>query len=280
MQAAKPKMLLWNDLRTMAPPYVIQNGMNFSVLTHQRTGIPGRAGFSMDGLTRGPQERRTFDLAGLPLPIVSKEFSLTAREIAVSRQMGTDLDTAGAADAAISCAEEVERLTTGTSGAFAYGGYSIYGYTNFPSRLTGSLTNPTTGGWTPNTLRNEVLAMLQALNNAWHTGPYRVYYSVPFLQYMARRYSDYEAMSTIEVLQKLPRVSSVQQADYLSTGYRIVIVEENQTVAQAVVGMELQTIQWEEHGGMELCFMVMGILVPRIRADKLGQTGIADYVAA
>jgi hypothetical protein len=41
--------------------------------------------------------------------------------------------------------------------------------------------------------------------------------------------------------------------------------------------MEFQTIQWEEAGGLEQIFKVMGILVPRLRADKNGNTGIADY---
>lgn len=279
MQAARPKMTLWNDLRSMTEPLTITNGMNYSMITHQRTGVPGRAHLSMDGIIRGRQERKVFDQGGTPLPIVSKEFSLTTREIAMSRQMGTNLDTAGAIDAAQSCAEEVERIVAGTADVFSYSGYSIYGYTSFPSRLTGTFLIPTDGAWTPDAARNSVLTMMQALNNANHTGPYKLYYSYPWMQYMMKRYSTYEGASLAEILMRLPKISGIEQADYLS-GYQLVMVEANPSVAQAVIGMELQTIQWEEQGGLEQMFKVMGILVPRLRADKLGQTGIAHYINA
>lgn len=279
MQAARPRMRLWNDLRSMVEPVTIANGMNYSMITHQRTGVPGRAQLTMDGIVRGRQERKSFDTAGTPLPIVSKEFSLTTREIAMSRQMGTNLDTAGAVDAAQSCAEEIERVVAGTADSFAYGGYSIYGYTTFPSRLTGTFLIPTDGAWTPDTARNSVLTMLQALNNANHHGPFKLYYSYPWMKYMLQRYSTYEGASLVEILSRLPLISGIEQADYLS-GYQLILVEANPSVAQAIVGMELQTIQWEEEGGLEQVFKVMGILVPRLRADKLGQTGIAHYVNA
>lgn len=278
MQAARPRMRVWNDLRSMTEPVVIANGMNYSLLTHQRTGIPGRAQLSMDGIIRGRQERKSFDQGGVPLPIVSKEFSLTTREIALSRQMGTNLDTAGAVDAAQSCAEEVERIVLGTASTFAYGGYSVYGYTTFPQRLTGSMLIPTNGGWVPDTTRNQTLGILQALQNVNHYGPFKLYYSPAWMQYMLQRYSTYEGASLLEILSRLPLISGIEQADYL-TGYQFLVVEASPTVAQAVIGMELQTIQWEEEGGLEQIFKVMGILVPRLRADKLSQTGIAHYTA-
>ncbi len=277
MKAAKPRTTIWNELRGMSQPQVITNGMNYSVITHQRTGTVGRASVSMDGIVRGRQERRTFDTGGTPLPIISKEFSLTTREIGVSRQMGTNLDTTGAVDAAQSCAEELERICLGTADSFSYGGYSIYGYTTFPSRLTGTMMIPTNPLWTPDQARNDLLGILQALNNAYHYGPYRVYYSYPWMRYMLQRYSTYEGASLIEILSRLPNISGITQADYLG-GYRMIVVEENPTVAQAVIGMEFQTIQWEESGGLEQMFKVMGILVPRLRADKNNNTGIADYV--
>jgi uncharacterized linocin/CFP29 family protein len=278
-EAARPRMNLWNDLRGAVTPFTISNGMNFSVVTHQASSLGTRAKLSMDGIVRGRQDRPTMDLRGLPLPIVSKEFSLTTREIAVSRQMGTDLDVGPVTEAAIMCAEEIERIVSGTESAYAYGGYSVYGYMNFPNRITGSFTDPTGGTWTPDTMRNEVLAMLQALNNAKQHGTFRLYYSNDLMQYMLRRYSDYDSTSLAEVLLRIPQISSVQQADFIP-GQELILVQNQVTTAQAVVGMELQTIQWEEQGGLEQVFKVMGILVPRLRADKYNNCGIAHYTGA
>jgi hypothetical protein len=38
--------------------------------------------------------------------------------------------------------------------------------------------------------------------------------------------------------------------------------------------MEITTLQWETHGGMMQNFKVMAIMVPQIRGDFNGNTGI------
>jgi hypothetical protein len=52
------------------------------------------------------------------------------------------LDTAMARLPTSKCLEEVEKYTAGSQ-TFNFGGYNLYGYQNFPSRMTQSLTAPT-----------------------------------------------------------------------------------------------------------------------------------------
>ena len=40
------------------------------------------------------------------------------------------------------------------------------------------------------------------------------------------------------------------------------------------LGADITTVQWESHGGMQINFKVMAIMVPQLRADFTGQTGI------
>ena len=45
-------------------------------------------------------------------------------------------------------------------------------------------------------------------------------------------------------------------------------------------GMDITTLQWEERGGLELCFKVMAIKVPRLRSDYNSRTGILHGTTA
>ena len=54
----------------------------------------------------------------------------------------------------------------------------------------------------------------------------------------------------------------------------MVLVQMTADVCREVVGMDITTVQWESHGGMQLNFKVMCILVPQLRSDFNGTTGI------
>ena len=64
-------------------------------------------------------------------------------------------------------AEACEQLMLGTwsASAYAFAGASLYGLTNFPSRLTKTITQPTVTAWTQKTTVTEVLAMRQQAIN-------------------------------------------------------------------------------------------------------------------
>jgi hypothetical protein len=52
-------------------------------------------------------------------------------------------------------------------------------------------------------------------------------------------------------------------------------VEMSTETLRAVIGMEIQTVQWESLGGMVKHFKVMCIQVPQLRSDTAGNSGIA-----
>lgn len=74
-------------------------------------------------------------------------------------------------------------------------------------------------------------------------------------------------------LESINGIQSVKQADYLSDT-TLLLVQMTPDVARMVVGMEITTVQWESHGGMQLNFKVMCILVPQLRSDFNDATGI------
>lgn len=278
MRVAKPRMRAWSDLQAAGLTYDIPNGMGWTVLQHQTMGDISPATISMDAIRQSERDRPTFDIGYLPLPIVHKDFSFTLREVMVSRNGGAPLDTTTAELATRRVTEEVEKLTLGVSSSYSYGGGTIYGYTNFPSRITKVLTNPT-GVWSPSDTVAEILSMKALAQAAYHYGPYMVYTSPNWDAYMDDDYSSAKGDNTLrERIARIDGIRGVRTLDYL-TGYQILLVQMTTDVVRAVTGMGLTTVQWESHGGMQLNFKVMCIMVPQLRADNAGNTGIVHGTA-
>lgn len=280
VKAAKPRLRFVGDLRSAGLTYNIPNGMGKTVLETETQGDISEAQISMDGLSRSQGDRPTFELNNLPLPIIHKDFSFSARQVMASRNGGSPLDTTTAELAARRVAEQAEQLALGTASSYAYGGGTIYGLTNFPSRLTKSMTLPTASGWTPATFVEEVLAMKNQSQAAYHYGPWRLYTSPNWDQYLDDDYSSAKGDNTLrERVAKIDGIQGISTLDYLS-GYRAILVQMTSDVVREVMGMDITTAQWETQGGMQLNFKVMAIMVPQLRADQNSNTGIVDGTAS
>ena len=274
VKAAKERLKAVADLRGAGLTYSIPNGMGKTILETETQSDINDADVSMDGLRQGANDRPLYELTSLPLPIIHKDFSFSARQIATSRNGNSPLDMTMADLAARKVAETAEKLLIGSYGTYAFGGGTIYGYTNFPNRLTQVITAPTAGGWTGSTIVTEVLAMRQSSVNAYHYGPWRLYFGTSWLQYLDEDYSSAKGDNTVrERLEAIDGITSVSTLDYL-TGYQVLLVQQTTDVVREVIGMDVTTLQWETNGGMLQNFKVMAILVPQIRADQNSNTGI------
>lgn len=285
LTVARQRLRAWGDLMSRGLRVNIPNGMAKTVFQYQNMSDISAATLSMDGLRESDRDRPNFDLVNLPLPIAHKDFSFSLREIMASRTATNTLGTAGSGVAAIDTttgqiaarkvAEEVEKLLLGVTASYTYGGGTIYGYTNFPSRATKSMTAPT-GSNAPTTL-NEVLDMKAKSQLLKHYGPWMIYNSPSWDQYLDADYILSGGTSTNQTLRerlkKIDGVLGVMTLDYLPTK-TMLMVEMNPEVIRGVVGMELTTLDWESNGGMEQNFKVMMIGVPQLRADQEGNTGI------
>ena len=132
-------------------------------------------------------------------------------------------------------------------------------------------------GSAPNqaTTVQEVLEMRQqSIDNSYY-GPWILYFSPAWGAYMDADYSANKGDNTLrERLEKIDGITAVKQADYLTGTKTMILVQQTSDVARIVNGMDITTVQWESHGGMQLNFKVMAILVPQLRDDYGNQTGI------
>lgn len=300
--AARKRLKAWKDLAE-ANTYGGFDGMSTTILEHETTSDTGSASVDMDGLTDGStNDLPLYQLEGTPLPITHSSFSIPRRLLNTSRVRGQGLDVTQGEIAGRRVAELVEKTTIGVTTGIVYGGAStqtggygrtsgVYGYTNFPDRLTYSSIPAPTGN-NQSAIYDAVLEMLDTLYDANHYGPFMMYHSTDFTRYMNADYGKtYTAgtdhaygfapsMSLRERIKQHNDIVDVQRLDYmtpalLGSTFNIILVDlSNPQIARAINGMDLTTVQWEASGGMKLMFKVMCIYVPQLRADYNGNTGI------
>lgn len=274
LRTAKERLRVVADLRGAGLQYSLPNGMAHTVLQTETVSDISPATISMDGVRRGEADRPEFGLVNLPLPIIHKDFHFTTRQIMASRNGGSPLDTTTAELAARRVAEKAESYVLGLEDAYGYGGGSVYGMTNFPQRGTKTITSPT--GSNNATVLSEVLEMIEQARAANHYGPFMLYCSPNWDQFMENDYNvNYPAITLRDRLRQITQVSDVRTVDLLEgSTYHLILVEQSTGTIRVVVGMDVTTVQWESHGGMMKHFKVMTIMVPQLRTDNAGQTGI------
>lgn len=278
VRAVRNRLRLVSDIRAAGLEFRV-NGMSKITLETSTMTRAGRATLSMDPARIGEGDRPEFDTALLPLPICHYDFYFNLREIAVSRNGGNPLDTVMVEEAGISVAEELEQLTLGTLPTYTYGGGTVYGLTNFPGRTTLALTNPTDTGWTGKTLVDEVLEMRQDSMNRKRYGPWVLYVSPAWAGVLDADYSAAKGENTVrQRILAIEGISDIRQLDYL-TGYQFVLVQMTSQNIRMVIGLELTTIQWDTIGGMRQNFKVMALMVPQLRTDGDGNSGIVHGTA-
>ena len=274
IKVAKQRLNVVADLRAAGLTYSISNGMGKTVLMSEKMSDINPATISMDPARKGPSDRPEFDLVNLPLPVIHKDFFINARQLAASRNGGSPLDTTMAELAGRRVSEEIEKLALGTAGTFSYGGGTIYGLTNYPSRITAVLTAPTASAWVPATTVKEVLDMRQKSMDKFHYGPWVLYTAPAWDEYLDDDYSSAKGDNTLrQRIEQIRGIQSVKTADYL-TGFQMLLVQQTTDVIREVIGMDMTTVQWETEGGMQLNFKVMAIMVPQLRDDANGNTGL------
>lgn len=287
IRATRLRLRAWADLVASSSRGGF-NAMAKTTFEYQAMSDPGEAIVDMDGISEGRTDRPLFNLKSIPLPITHSDFWFSQREIAVSRNSGTPLDTTMAEAAGRRVAEMIERTVIGietgvtfgtqTAGPGAHTGTStVYGYTNFPYRVTKTDLNTPTGA-NPEAVMTDVLEMLETMRSNGYFGPYMLYHSTPYSRYFDDDYFRSGSTSAVRTLRErimeIGDIQDIRRLDYLTDGYQLILIQMTAEVAQAINGMDVTTVQWETKGGMQQNFKVLCIQVPLLKAPYNGVSGI------
>jgi len=292
VRAARERLRAWSDLAG-ANSFGGFNGMSKLILEHETMSDPGEANVDFDGLTEGRTDSPKFQLQGLPLPITHSDFWFSQRRLAVSRNTGTPLDTTMAEAAGRRVGEMIEKTLIGTQAGLTYGNNAdygrlptVYGYTNFPDRITkNDMTVP--DGTNGSVTVSEVLQLIQLAADKNYFGPFMLYHSTDWDQFLDDDYILTGGNVTTSTLRnrirQIDQIQDVRRLDFLKAAtnpFTFILVQMTSDVARAVSGLDVTTVQWESMGGMRLNFKVMAIQVPQLRADFNGNTGIVHATTA
>ncbi len=278
VKVATARLKLVADIRGAGLTYSIPNGMGKTMLETEVMSDINEASISMDGLRKGPADRPEFDIKHLPLPLIHKDFFISSRQLAASRNGGSPFDTTMGELAGRRVGELAEKLACGTS-TFTYGGGAVQGLLNFADRNTQAITDPTLTAWTPQTTVDEVLLMRDKLRLDHMFGPYGLYYSADWDIHMDKDYRDVSMVLSLTLRERLLKIAGINWAkslDYLGDqgDFNLVLVQMTSDVIRMVIGQDFTTIQWESSGGMQINFKVFCILVPHLRSDFATQCGV------
>ena len=278
MPAFRTPLAFVADLRSSGLEKRIADGMATIALQHQTMSESGEASISMNPTVNGNADRVQYDLGSLPLPFIHGETEYNIRELATSARNGQGMDVSKVEHITTRIAETAERLALGVLPAFTHGGGTIYGLSNFPDRISYSMTLPTAPGWTPDVFVDEIIGMQQASRNAKAYGPWRLYLSPNWSPYLQGDYAKaYGGETLMTRVNKIEKLSGVKTLEFL-TGWNAFLVTMNRSTIEEVVGMDPVPIQWQV--GLDIKIKILTIQVPRIRSDFYGNCGIVHGVAS
>lgn len=277
IKAAQDRLVAIAQLMSRGLSYNIPEGLNKTVLGWQDSSDIEDAEVNMDGVSQGRRDRPEYDIAYLPLPIVHKDFSFSVREIGQSRNGNMPLDTTMAELCSMKVSDKVEDILFNGLSSYKFGGGTIYGLTDHPSRNTGTWTadwndSAATGAG----IITDLLAMKQAALNDKKYGPYGLWIPKNFETAVDGDYASGYPKTIRERILSINDFAFMQVADKLTDDYTALVSLHTETI-RMVAGLPVTTVQWESSGGMRINFKVMTILIPQIRADQEGNCGVVVY---
>ena len=246
-------------------------GLGTTITMYEKQSDMDAANVDMDGETAGSEDAVAYSSVSIPVPITHKNFRINIRKLESSRKLGESLDTVQARVSARKVAESLEStLFLGNSG-ISVNGQAVLGYINAPNANTQSSSLD----WgTIANIYTAVAGAVAAEEADSFYGPYILYVATTQYGQMRAMYGDGTTDTAHDrILRIFPQITAIRPADYLTAGYGI-LVQMVPDVVDLAVGLDFTTVQWETRGGMSVHFKVMAAMVPRVKSDYDGKSGI------
>jgi hypothetical protein len=284
IRASRDRLNAWNDL-VAANSYSGFDGMSVTAIVRDTMTDSGAAKVDMDTLTDDLNDAPLYDPDILPLPIIHAGAAISQRRLAQSRNAGMPLDTTQLEQCGRRCAETLENITIGmtdlstlvigSSTDFTRRG--IYGFRTQADRIT-KIDLTASASFVAETFVSEVIAMRELARAQKFYGPFVLYYSTTWDQYLARDYvvgTSAQGYTTVDktVLQRVEMIEGITRVamlDLFTSTDELLLVQMNSETVQAVDGLDWTTVQWTKDGGAQTMLRVMGIKVPSLRAQYVG----------
>lgn len=250
-----------------------------SISTYEQLSDMSAANVSMSVTPRkGENDRVEFTPQSIPIPIISKPFTLDLRTLTASRRGGEGLDVTQSRTATVKVRQAMEDMLFNGSDLIV-NTFVIYGYTNHPKRLTDTAGAFGGGDFaTDGNGHKTLVGMITALKNRGVTGPFGAYISnTQYAQLLSLTGDGDNSNTQLSVIMRtIPDLKFVKSSDRLDSavGETVVVSLTKETVDLAI-GMDVTPVSWAEYGGMVNEFRIMAASAPRVKFDANDTCGVA-----
>jgi len=261
------------DLISKNLVYNLGNAMGTTVLEYHDVSDAAEAVMSMDGLSRGKNDRPVFGPKYLPLPLIHVDYEINARVLAASRSLGNPLDTTMVERATRRINEKLEDMLF-TDTTYAFGGGTIYSYINAPGKNEYTLDSAwDASGVTGTNIVDDVKGMKQLSIAAHRYGPWVLYIPTDYETVMDSDYNSTRGNTIRSRILEIDGITDVKVSDRL-TADTVVLVQMTSDVVRLVRGTGITNVQWSKEGEFVTKYKVFTIQVPQVRSDQQGSSGI------
>lgn len=270
------------DLMAAGLTYPLTDPLSVAQLEWNTMNKIGAAQRTMNPSSRGENKLPIVSPNRLPIYLTTDEFQIDLRTLKTSQRIGTPLDTSIVRQCVRAVNEAIEDAaingaTTLDGQDLKSAGYSAPGLLNAPGAEAETLT---AAAWSTvpvgATVFSQTQAMIADLQANKKYGPYRMY--VPTVVGNAMD-SDYNATNNAQGLTIRQRLLQIEQlqaikvADLLPAT-KVILVQMTNDVVDVVVGQPPTVIPWTSLDGFQIHNLIMAIMIPRVRSDYNGDSGV------
>jgi uncharacterized linocin/CFP29 family protein len=275
------RLTVVQDLMSAGLTYNLPNPLSVLEIQWDSISEAGGAQRTMTPSARGQNQLPGRSSQRLPVYLTTDDFFIGIRTLEASKRVGVPLDTSGIEMATRRVNEAIEDSVI--NGATLEGGADLQvngnkvpGLLNAPNANQYAITVPWTTA-TGDQILADVLNMIAMEQADKKFGPYALYVNTTVGNALNK---DFKAGSTGSILSRVQQISNgaggtltIKTADMLPAN-KVVLVQLTNDVIDLVVGQAPTAVPWTSPDGFTFYWLVMGIIIPRVRSDYNGASGI------
>lgn len=275
------RLVVAADVIAAGLTFPMPNWLGVMELYWEKAAKIGDARRTMTPGSRGERQMPDRDPARIPIYATLDDFSFHIRVLLASQNGGAPLDTSGVEQATRRVNESIEDSFI-NGAALQVGGLTAPGLLNAPnanSQLFVDGESWTDANHSGEDILTDVLNMIGVEQGDKKYGPYNLYIPTEYGNKINEDFksnSDKTIRQRIEEVQEISavRVADLMPGDAAVGGPKTAMVQMTNDVVEAVVGQQPTTINWTDGSGWEQFFVVMACVIPRVRDDYDGNSGI------
>lgn len=278
VQVGLERLVVVADILAAGLTYPLADPLSVLEINWQQESKSGGAQRTMDPRARGENQLPDRRTKRLPVYLTTDDFNLGVRTLRASERVGAPLDTSGVATATRRVNEAIEDAMINGAG-LQIDGMSTPGLLNAPNVNTITLTSSWNTAWSSTlgeSIRADVMRAISKLQSDKKYGPYGAYVGVNYGNALT---ADFKANGDRSILSRLREIVAggrnfdIKVADQMPDD-TLLVFQMTSDVVDIVTGMSPTNITWKSPDGFTFYNLVMAIMIPRVRDDYDGNSGI------